>query len=439
MKIAIFGTGYVGLVTGVCLAQTGNQVTCLDIDEKKISLLKKGKCPIYEPGLEEMIEENTIEKRLFFSVGSKKAIKENDILIIAVGTPPKENGEADLSFVYQVAKTIGEDIDSFKIIVQKSTVPVGTGREVEKTINEQLKKRKKKVDFEVVSNPEFLKEGSAVDDFMKPDRIILGVENHKAQKVLKQLYAPFMKRGFRVIFMNRVSAELTKYMANAMLATRISFINNLSRLAEKVGADIEMIRQGIGSDPRIGKEFLYPSLGYGGSCFPKDVKALIQILKKEKIDDSFFQKVEDVNRDQKEWFANKIFNYYKNDIKGKVFAVWGLSFKAETDDVRESASLIVINKLVEGGSRIQVFDPEAMKTFREMFGNSENIVYAEDEYQALKNANALVVLTEWMQFRNPDFEKIKSLLKKPVIFDGRNLYDPKYLKESGFEYFSIGR
>ncbi len=439
MKIAIFGTGYVGLVTGSCLAQTGNNVTCLDINRKKINFTKRGRCPIYEPELEELIKKNLKEKRLSFSTDLKKGIKENHILVIAVGTPSKGNGEADLSAVFEVAKQIGKNMNDEKIIVQKSTVPVGTGDKVERIIGEELKTRKKEINFSVVSNPEFLKEGSAVDDFMKPDRIIIGVENEKARIALEKIYYPFMRKGYRVIFMNRASAELTKYAANTMLATRISFINNLSRLAEKVGADAAMIREGIGSDRRIGKDFLYPSVGYGGSCFPKDVKALISVLRKNKVDVALFESVEKINKEQKDWFFDKISKYFKGNLKGKKIAVWGLAFKAETDDVRESAALYFVDKILNSGGIANVFDPEAQENFKKAIGRKARILYAQDEYKALERADALVVLTEWFQFRNPDFDKIKSALKEPVIFDGRNLYDVESLEKMGIKYYCIGR
>lgn len=439
MKIAIFGTGYVGLVSGACLAQSGNMITCVDIDHKKIEFIKKGNCPIYEPGLEELIQKNIEEKRLFFMSNSAKAVKENDILLIAVGTPPKENGNADLSAVFSVAETIGKTMEKSKIVVQKSTVPVGTGKKVEQIISGELKKRKKKLKFSVASNPEFLKEGNAVEDFMKPDRVIIGADDEKTIRELEKIYLPFMRKGYRVIFMNRASAELTKYAANSMLATRISFINCMARLAEEVGADIQMIRDGIGSDSRIGKDFLYPSIGYGGSCFPKDVKALISTIKENGVDAGIFESVEKVNDDQKKWFLDKILKFFKNNIKDKKIAILGLSFKAETDDVRDAAALFFSDELIQRGAKLNVFDPEAMKTFEKMFGKNKAIRYSKNEYEAAKNADGLVILTEWMQFREPDFERLRKEMKNPVIFDGRNLYDPKNMKKNGFKYFSIGR
>jgi UDPglucose 6-dehydrogenase len=439
MKLAIFGTGYVGLVSGACLAQSGNTITCVDIDKKKIEFIKKGNCPIYEPGLEELIQKNTEEKRLFFTSNSKKAIEDNDILFIAVGTPAKESGEADLSAVFGVAETIGKNMNKPKIVVQKSTVPVGTGKKVEEIISEELKKRKKKLKFSVASNPEFLKEGSAVDDFMKPDRVIIGADDEKTKEELEKMYLPFMRKGYRVIFMNRASAELTKYAANSMLATRISFINCMARLAEEVGADIQMIKEGIGSDSRIGKAFLYPSIGYGGSCFPKDVKALIATVKDNGVDAGIFESVEKVNYDQKQWFLEKILKFFQNNLKNKKIAVWGLSFKAETDDVRDAAALFFCDEFAKRGAKLNVFDPEAMKTFGQSFRKNKAVSYADNEYEAAKGADFLVVLTEWMQFREPDFERLKKEMKTPVIFDGRNLYDPQTLKKIGFKYFSVGR
>ena len=439
MKVAFFGTGYVGLVTGSCLAQTGNTVTCADIDQEKIDRLKSGECPIYEPGLPEMIEKNVRDKRLFFTTDLKKAVNENYILGIAVGTPSAETGEADLSAIWSVAKTIGKFMNSPKIIVQKSTVPVGTGDKIEKIINKELAKRGKKIHFAVVSNPEFLKEGSAVDDFMSPDRVVIGTEDEEAQKALEELYSPLMRKGHRVVWMNRESAELTKYAANAMLATRISFMNALARLAENVGADIEDVRQGIGSDSRIGKAFLYASSGFGGSCFPKDVRALVTTVKENKLDDSLFQSVISVNESQREWFADKIINRYDGDVSGKTFAVWGLAFKAETDDVREAAALTILKRLIKGGAKIRAFDPEAKETFNEAFGDNDAVTYVGNEYEALEGADSLIILTEWLQFRTPDFERIKESLSEPVVFDGRNLYEPKLMKEKGVEYYCVGR
>ncbi|MDD3487498.1 MAG: UDP-glucose/GDP-mannose dehydrogenase family protein [Candidatus Moranbacteria bacterium] len=439
MRLAIFGTGYVGLVSGACLAQSGNTVTCVDIDHKKIEYIKKGHCPIYEPGLEDLIKKNVEARRLFFTSDAKKAILENDILVSAVGTPPLPSGDADLSYVFDVARAIGETMDRPKIVVQKSTVPVGTGKRVEKIIAEELKKRKKKIRFSVASNPEFLKEGSAVDDFMKPDRVIIGADDKKTINELEKMYLPFMRKGYQVIMMDRASAELTKYAANSMLATRISFINAMARLAEEVGADIQKIREGIGSDSRIGKAFLYASIGYGGSCFPKDVKALIATMNENNIDAGIFESVEKVNKEQKEWFLEKILKQYKNDVSGKKIAVWGLAFKAETDDVRDAAALFFAEELAKRGASLQLFDPEAMKTFEKSFGKNNAVKYAGNEYEAARDADMLVILTEWMQFRDPDFLRLKKAMKHPVIFDGRNLYDPRELKDAGFKYFSIGR
>ncbi len=438
MKIAIFGTGYVGLVTGACLAETGNSVVCLDIDKTKIGKLKKGEIPIYEPGLEDLAERNTRDKRLLFSSDLKKGVKENSILMIAVGTPSLKNGQADLSAVFSVAKTIGREMDEPKVIVQKSTVPVGTGEKVENIIAKELKKRKKEIGFEVASNPEFLKEGSAIEDFLKPERIIVGCQNGKAFSVLKKVYAPFMRKGYRVICMSRPSAELTKYAANSMLAARISFINSLARLAEEVGADIFSVREGIGTDSRIGKDFLFPSIGFGGSCFPKDVRALINTTKKYGQDNSILKSVYDVNVSQKKWFFQKIKRHFSGNLENKKIAVWGLAFKAQTDDVRESAALYFVDEFFRKGAKVTAFDPEAMGNFKKEIANKK-IVCAKNQYEALKGADALLILTEWMQFRNPDFERMKKLMKTPVIFDGRNLYDPISMEEAGFKYFCIGR
>ncbi len=439
MRVAFFGTGYVGLVTGSCLAQTGNTVTCADIDQGKIDRLEAGECPIYEPGLPEMIEKNVKDGRLSFTTDLEKAVQDNYVLGIAVGTPSAATGEADLSAIWSVAKTIGEHINAPKIIVQKSTVLVGTGERIEKIINEELEKRGEKIHFAVVSNPEFLKEGSAVDDFMSPDRVVIGTEDKEARKALEELYSPLMRKGHRVIWMNRESAELTKYAANAMLATRISFINALARLAENVGADIEDMRQGIGSDSRIGKAFLYASSGFGGSCFPKDVRALVSTVRENELDDSLFRSVISVNESQRQWFTNKILKYYDGDVNGKTFAVWGLAFKAETDDVREAAALVILKRLIEKGAKIKAFDPEARETFKEAFGENEAITYVDNKYKALEEADGLIILTEWLQFRTPDFERIKETLSEPVIFDGRNLYDPKLLAKKGVKYLCVGR
>ncbi|MCA9365206.1 MAG: UDP-glucose/GDP-mannose dehydrogenase family protein [Candidatus Moranbacteria bacterium] len=438
-KLAIFGTGYVGLVSGVCLAQSGNHVMCVDIDEKKIERLKNGDPIIYEPGLEELIKTNVATGRLIFTTDAQKAIEENDILMFAVGTPPKESWEADLSAVYEVSKTIGKHMNGKKVIVQKSTVPPGTGKEMEDMIDEELKKRGKEIEFAVVSNPEFLKEGSAVEDFMKPDRIVIGLNESWARKKLEQLYHPFMRQGYKVVFMDRLSAELTKYAANAMLATRISFMNEMARLAEKIGADIEMVRRGIGVDPRIGKQFLYPGPGYGGSCFPKDVKAIVALARKNNVDNDLLTAVELVNKKQRDWFVEKIKTYYNGEISGKTFAIWGLAFKANTDDVRETSVLPIAKALAEAGAILQAYDPEATETFKKEYGENKNISYATSDRDVLDGADALIILTEWQQFRSPDFELIAQKLADRTIFDARNLYDPEEVTANKLQYVSIGR
>ncbi len=439
MKIAIFGTGYVGLVAGACLAESGNSVTCLDVDKEKIEGLKKGKIPIFEPGLGAIVKRNAKDGRLIFSTNLSEGVKQNDVVMIAVGTPAGEGGEADLRIVFSVAETIGKNMNGQKVIIQKSTVPVGTGKKIKAIVNEQLKKRKKEIKFAVVSNPEFLKEGSAVNDFLKPDRIIVGSNQAWAAEIMRKIYSPFMKKGYRLIEMNRESAELTKYAANSMLATRISFINLVARLAEKVGADISDIRRGLGSDKRIGKDFLYASVGYGGSCFPKDVKALIKILEENEVDNDFFCQIEKINHEQREWFWRKIVKFYGDNLKDKTLAIWGLAFKAQTDDVRDSSALDIVNNALAEGVKVRLFDPEAQANFQKAIGKRENVYYAKNQTDALKGADALVILTEWMQFRSPDFELIKKELSQPVIFDGRNLYDPSEMKQQGFEYFSVGR
>lgn len=440
-KVAIFGTGYVGLVSGACLAEVGNQVTCVDIDKEKVERLKKGKCPIYEPGLEAVQHEAMERGNLRFTTDGKKAIKENDIIMLAVGTPPGDDGSADLVHVRAVAEEIGKYANDHKVVVTKSTVPPLTGDMVETIIKAGLKKRKCKYKVSVVSNPEFLKEGNAVEDFLKPDRIVVGTNDEAAQTRMKSLYRPFMRQGYKVIFLDRVSAEMTKYAANAMLATKITFMNEMSRIAEKVGADIESIRFGIGADPRIGKQFLYAGPGYGGSCFPKDVKAIAHLAHTVGVTPTLLDAVEDVNKEQRFFFLNKITKYFKNELKGKRFAVWGLAFKANTDDVRESPAETIIEELINAGAKVTVYDPEAQKTFKAhtKIGTNKNIRYAKDQYDALKNADALVIMTEWSQFRAPDMDKIKKSLKQPVIFDARNLLEPGDLADAGFTYICVGR
>ena len=439
MKITVVGTGYVGLVTGTCFAEMGSEVICVDNNQEKIDMLNHGVMPIFEYGLKEMVERNIEGNRISFITDIKKAVEESLVIFIAVGTPPNEDGSADLQYVLTVAKDIGKYINGYKVVVDKSTVPVGTADLVKKTIKAELKKRELNYDFDVVSNPEFLKEGMAIEDFMKPDRIIVGTDSEKAKNIMNDLYSSFTFRSNRIIFMNIRSAELTKYTANAMLATKISFINEIANLCEKVGANVEDVRIGIGSDSRIGYKFLYPGIGYGGSCFPKDIKALIKISQENNSSSQILEAVENVNYKQKRVMIDKICAHFGEDLKDKVFAIWGLSFKPMTDDVREAPSIIIINELVKRGAKIQAYDPKAIKEAKKVFGNNPFIKYFNDQYQALGNADALVLITEWRQFRHPDFQKIKDMLKQKVIFDGRNQYDPEKTKANGFTYFCIGK
>ncbi len=439
MKITIIGSGYVGLVTGTCFAEMGNDVICMDIDAKKIEGLKNGVIPIYEPGLEEMIKRNHKEERLSFTTDIKEAVEKSLFCFIAVGTPPGEDGSADLQYVLKVAENIGKYMNGYKIIVDKSTVPVGTAEKVKETIKKELAARGANFEFDVVSNPEFLKEGAAIDDFMKPDRVVIGCDDVRTAELMKELYSPFMRKNFRIITMDIRSAELTKYAANCMLATRISFMNEMANICEKCGADIDMIRKGIGSDSRIGTSFLYAGIGYGGSCFPKDVKALIRTANEIGFKPKVLEAVEDVNEKQKEFMVEKILKYFNGDIKGKTFALWGLSFKPKTDDMREAPSTVMVNKLHEHGAKIQAFDPEATAEAKKIMPEAENMKYFENAYKALGGADAMVLVTEWSSFREPDFEKMKTLMKSHVIFDGRNQYNPKFVRESGFKYYSVGR
>ncbi|MDF2454881.1 MAG: UDP-glucose 6-dehydrogenase [Cytophagaceae bacterium] len=436
MKIGIVGTGYVGLVTGTCFAEVGLDVTCIDIDQKKIDNLNKGILPIYEPGLEELVIKNHQKKRLQFSTDLKSTIKETDVIFIAVGTPPGEDGSADLKYVLQVASQIGQSIENYQVVVTKSTVPVHTSEKVKAAIQAELVKRNRTdIPFSVASNPEFLKEGAAVDDFMKPDRIVIGLEEERAEEVMRKLYKPFVLNGHPVLVMDIKSAEMTKYAANAMLATKISFMNDIANLCEILGADINHVRKGIGSDPRIGNKFIYAGIGYGGSCFPKDVKALIKTGNTSGHPMRILQSVEDVNEHQKTVLANKIKKHF-GDLKGKKFALWGLSFKPKTDDMREAPSLVIIDFLLKEGASVSAYDPIAMHEAQHMIGDT--ISYVEDMYDALNGADALLLITEWPEFRNPDFEKIASLLNQKVIFDGRNIFDGKELIQKGFVYQGIG-
>ena len=436
MKIAVVGTGYVGLVTGACLSDVGIEVTCIDIDVQKINNLNKGILPIYEPGLEEIVERNTKSGRLTFSTSLAESIHGCDVAFIAVGTPPGEDGSADLKYVLGVAKEIGENIDEYIVVVTKSTVPVGTARKVKKSIQDQLDNRKSTITFDVASNPEFLKEGAAIEDFQKPDRIVIGVESTQAEDVMRKLYRPFLMNGHPIIFMDIPSAEMTKYAANAMLATKISFMNDIANLCEIVGADVNLVRKGIGSDPRIGNKFIYPGIGYGGSCFPKDVKALVRTAKENGHEMRILQAVEDVNEDQKHVLFNKVANHYNDNLKGKTFAIWGLSFKPKTDDMREAPSLIIIESLLKAGAIVKTFDPVAMHEAKKDLG--EQVIYCKDQYDTLIDADALLIATEWPEFRSPNFNVMSKLMKGKVIFDGRNIYEREEMNELGYTYYCIG-
>jgi UDPglucose 6-dehydrogenase len=440
MKITVIGTGYVGLVSGACLAEVGNDVLCLDLDAAKIKILEDGGIPIFEPGLQEMVRRNVAGGRLHFTTDVERAAHFGTIQFIAVGTPPDEDGSADMKYVTAAARNIGRYMTDYKVVVDKSTVPVGTADAVRAAIHEELAKRGVATPFSVVSNPEFLKEGAAIDDFMKPDRIVVGCDNEQAALNMRALYAPFQRNHDRLILMDIRSAELTKYAANAMLATRISFMNELANLAEKLGADIESVRKGIGSDPRIGYDFLYAGAGYGGSCFPKDVKALIKTAAVDAgIDLQVLQAVEVANDAQKHVLGNKVLARFGGDLKGKHFALWGLAFKANTDDMREATSREVIKDLLAAGATVTAYDPQAMAESRHCFPDEPRLRYAENQTAALDNADALVIVTEWKEFRSPDFDTIKAKLRNPLIFDGRNLYDPKLVRAMGFEYLAIGR
>ncbi|BCD62098.1 UDPglucose 6-dehydrogenase [Nitratiruptor sp. YY08-26] len=450
MNLAIVGTGYVGLVTGACMAQMGNNVICVDIDEKKIEKLKKGIIPIYEPGLEEIVKENFKIGTLHFTTNIKEALDKSKIVFIAVGTPQGEDGSADLQYVLAVAKDIGSYMTHPLIVVDKSTVPVGTADKVRATIKQELKKRldssdisqekfNELMEFDVVSNPEFLKEGDAVNDFMKPDRVVIGADNPKSMEKLKELYAPFTHSHERFIGMDIRSAELTKYAANAMLATKISFMNEMARIAEAVGADINKVRVGIGSDRRIGYSFIYPGVGYGGSCFPKDVKALEKIALDAGVEPKIVKAVEEVNRTQREYFLNKILNRFGQNLQGKTFAIWGLSFKPETDDMREAPSITIIKALTDRSAKIKAYDPKAIEEAKNFWlKNIKNIEYFDNKYDALNDADAMILVTEWKEFRSPDYYEMQKRLKNPIIFDGRNQYNKEKLQKMGFEYHQIG-
>ncbi len=437
MKIGMIGTGYVGLVTGTCFAESGNDVICVDINAEKVERLNRGEIPIYEPGLDELVKRNKAEERLHFTTKIEEAVEASLMLFIAVGTPPGEDGSADLTYVLNAARDIGRHMKSFKIIVDKSTVPVGTGDLVRKVISEELARRGENVPFDVVSNPEFLKEGNAIDDFMKPDRVVVGCDDPRTAELMKELYAPFVRTEKPILIMDVRSAEMTKYTANAMLAMKISFMNDIANLCEKVGANIDNVRRGIGSDSRIGYSFIFPGAGYGGSCFPKDVQALVRTGNANSYRLEILEAVEAVNKRQKEVLFAKLREALDGQIKGRTIAVWGLAFKPNTDDMREAPAIVLIESLLAAGAAVRVYDPEAMDEARKTFG--DRIAYVKRSYDALEGADALVVVTEWNEFRRPDFERMRSLLKKPVIIDGRNIYEPTRMKTLGFEYRSIGR
>jgi UDPglucose 6-dehydrogenase len=432
MKICVIGSGYVGLVTGTCFAETGNNVVCVDNNEQKITNLRQGIVPIYEPGLDDLVKKNVEKQRLTFTTNIVDAVQGSEICFIAVGTPPGEDGSADLQYVISAAQSIGKALNGYKVIVNKSTVPVGTADKVRQAIESVTKQP-----FDVVSNPEFLKEGAAISDFMKPERIVVGASTDKAFEMMDKLYAPFLRTGAPIIKMDPRSSEMTKYAANSLLATKISFMNDVANLCELIGADIDMVRRGIGSDSRIGQKFLFPGIGYGGSCFPKDVKALIQTGKENSYSLEVLKAVELVNENQKKILVAKIKAHYKNHLKGKTFALWGLAFKPQTDDMREAPSLVIIDALLKAGATVRVHDPESIKEAQKILG--QTVQYFPSDYDALQGADALLILTEWNEFREPDFKKIKSLLKSPVIFDGRNIYTKEMMAQEGFTYFSIGR
>lgn len=432
MKIAVVGTGYVGLVTGTCLAETGNDVICIDINEEKVTQMQNGEMPIYEPGLDILFLRNIIQKRLAFTTDLKEAVAEAQIIFMALPTPPGDDGSADLSYVLAASKDIATSISDYKVIVTKSTVPVGTADKVKKVFDKNTS-----VDVDVVSNPEFLREGVAVEDFMKPDRIVIGTNSNRARKLMEELYAPFVRSGNPIVFMDERSSELTKYAANSFLATKITFMNEIANLCELVGANVDMVRKGIGSDSRIGKRFLFPGVGYGGSCFPKDVQALVKSADEVQYDFNILKSVMSVNEKQKTVIVDKLLKYYKGDLKEKKFTMWGLAFKPETDDIREAPSLYIIDALLKAGAMVVAFDPEATENVKRLKGDS--IGYASDPYAALEGANALIIVTEWSSFRTPDFERMAAAMKTKVIFDGRNLYDLERMIDYGFYYNSIGR
>jgi len=443
MKLTVVGSGYVGLVTGACFAEMGNEVTCVDIDQKKIDMLVDGNIPIYEPGLDSIVKQNYKNGRIKFTTSLPEAIKGTEVILIAVGTPPGDDGSADLQYVLGVAKEIGNHINEYVVVVDKSTVPVGTADKVTDAIRSQLNTRNVKIKFDVVSNPEFLKEGAAIDDFMKPDRIVIGVNSERAKNIMRDLYSSFTRNHDRILFMGIRDAEMTKYAANAMLATKISFMNEIANLCDEYDVDVEMVRIGIGSDARIGYSFIYPGPGYGGSCFPKDVKALLNMAKVKGFNADVLESVESRNQKQKNYLFAQIMQYCGGNLAGKIIAVWGLAFKPGTDDMREAPSITLINSLLEKGAMVRVYDPVAMEAAKQEFDAhwlaDGKLIFAEDQYEVLENVNALALVTEWKPFRHPDFGLMKSKMHDPVIFDGRNLYDPEHIKESGFHYKGVGR
>ncbi|SEN21529.1 UDPglucose 6-dehydrogenase [Luteibacter sp. UNCMF331Sha3.1] len=439
MKVTIFGTGYVGLVTGACLAEMGNHVVCVDVDQAKVDGLRNGIIPIYEPGLEPIVKRNHASGRLDFTVDPAPAIAHGDLIFIAVGTPPDEDGSADMKYVLSVARTIGEHLDRYAVVVNKSTVPVGTADRVRGAIDEVLAARGVTVAFDVVSNPEFLKEGDAVEDCLRPDRVVVGASSERAVALLRKLYAPFNRNHDRMVVMDERSAELTKYAANAMLATKISFMNEIANIAERVGADVELVRQGIGSDPRIGYHFIYPGAGYGGSCFPKDVQALERIARGSGYDARLLATVEAVNADQKTRLFEQLLRHFDGDVAGKTVALWGLAFKPNTDDMREASSRRLMEALWQAGAKVRAFDPEARAEAARIYGERDDLVLCESAYEALQGADVLMLVTEWKAFRSPDFARVASMLATPAIFDGRNLYDPDTVEEAGIAYYGIGR
>jgi UDPglucose 6-dehydrogenase len=436
MKIVVVGTGYVGLVSGTCFSEVGIDVVCVDVNKQKIENLNKGIIPIFEPGLEDMVHRNMKKGRLSFTTSITEAIADAEVLFIAVGTPPDEDGSADLKYVLSVARDCGKTMNNYLLIVTKSTVPVGTASQLRESVQDELNKRGVSIEFDVASNPEFLKEGAAIEDFLKPDRIVIGLDSPRAEELMKSLYKPFTLNGHPIIFMDITSAEMTKYAANSMLATKISFMNDIANLCEIVGADINMVRKGIGSDSRIGTKFIYPGIGYGGSCFPKDVQALVKTAREYKYELRVLKAVEEVNKDQKMVLFNKILKHFNGDLKGKTVAVWGLSFKPQTDDMREAPSLVIINKLLEAGANVKAYDPVAMKEAKHHFGDT--IAYFDDQYEALIDAHCIALITEWPEFKFPKFPVMRKLLINPVVFDGRNIYDRSEMKRNGFTYYCIG-